>query len=565
MSEPFKFKHANEIAGFFVLGAIALLVLGIVFTGKSQGWFEARFRLNVIFDTAEGAFGLQEGAPVLVRNTIAGRVGPIEPTDDGLIGTTFILKERFRPFITVDSIAKIKRKFGVAGDTYVDIEIGQGAMIEDDAFIECVKDEEILETAQRILGEVQEHMLPIFEQVEAIISSAASILDQLDSGDGLAGAAISDPELKDSVKTTIAQVQEITERVGGTASHFEGMVTNDLVRIMANVSKLSDQMVVFANDDLPVLSRETVQVQNEAAQTLMETRRLIRGVQSHWLFRRYVEDDALPAATVIAREVEQEHSTLQKVEMRRQRLDHARLADDAEGIQRYAFDMALWSMQAGRLDDAERYWAESRFADWTLGDERPAPESLLFKAELARRRGDLELAAKGLAEVLEMTRGRRLRDIHADARIVELRILLDKQDYQAFSVAFPMAERAVNRADTSAWRMAELEGAKARWLQVEENVKEAASAFVRQATWLGKVNDYQGMSSALSMAADAHVQYGNKESAAMLYVRASSSYLAGGHVDRANTLLEKAKQLPSLEPSPLLEARIRDLEKQLQK
>ena len=158
--KPFRFRYASEIAGTFVLLSVAMLVAGILLAGRTQGWFERDFTLKTRFDTEEGAFGLQEGNEVRIRNTLAGRVGKIMPMADGSLQASFTLKNRFKPFLTRGAAAKIRKKFGVAGDSFVDLEAGKGGPIQDGDVIDCKKDEEIMETARKMLTDRQTDFSP---------------------------------------------------------------------------------------------------------------------------------------------------------------------------------------------------------------------------------------------------------------------------------------------------------------------------------------------------------------------------------------------------------------------
>ena len=108
MSRPFKFRFVDEIAGGFVLLGVVLLVAGIYLAGHAQGWFEPRLVLRTLFSTAEGTYGLQEGAEVRILGTLAGRLDRITPVAQGGLEGRLILKGKFRNFVHKDSVAKVK-------------------------------------------------------------------------------------------------------------------------------------------------------------------------------------------------------------------------------------------------------------------------------------------------------------------------------------------------------------------------------------------------------------------------------------------------------------------------
>jgi tetratricopeptide (TPR) repeat protein len=561
MNREFKFRHANEIAGVFVIGAVVLFVLGIVFTGKSQGWFEQRFTLNVVFDTAEGSFGLQEGAPVMVRNTVAGRVGPVLPTPDGLMGVTFVLKDRFRPFITVDSVAKIKKKFGVAGDSYVDIARGQGAVILDGASIACIKDEELLEMAQRMLTDVQTNMLPILEKVEAIITSVASILDQVDKGQGVAGAAVGDQQLRDDIKAMVSHVEQITLHAKTTVGQVESMMSNEVAQVLANAGTLSAQAVGLMSNDVPLLAGEAVKVQGELTKTLSETRRLIRGVQRHWLLRKYVEvePERLPLlpSSLGWRSERGDEAGLQE------ELAAARTADNAVRIRRHAYNLAMYALGRDDVKQATALLEEIRFAGRLGGAEAVLPEEQLLEAELSRRAGDYERAAALAESVVSGTRGRDQRPLQAEARILRAAVYAEAGNSDAAKAALQEAVQAVKQAEPSPALEAVLSGLRAEILVLDGDMAAAAAAFTAQAESFREATAYAGMTDALCRAGDLYSRLGMSNSAATHYLRAAVSLAARDLTDEAATVLTQAHGQAESAGDALLTARIEDIRQQL--
>lgn len=179
--KAFKFRFASELAGAFVLVSCLLLIVGIFVAGRGQGWFEGKFVLHVEFvredgtPSEEGSLGLKEGDEVWVLNTAAGRVGKIMPSAEGQMRTTFIIKNRFRPFVRKDAIARVKRKFAVAGDTFAEILMGKAEPMQSGDVIRCRKEEDITDTAQKVLRQVQSVALPMVEQVQQILQNVNAL------------------------------------------------------------------------------------------------------------------------------------------------------------------------------------------------------------------------------------------------------------------------------------------------------------------------------------------------------------------------------------------------------
>ena len=232
MDMTFKFRFVNEITGLFVLLAVALLAAGIFMAGNAQGIFEKKFTLHVVFNSNEGSFGLKKGSEIEILQNTAGSVVQIEPMPDGTIKAVFNIKESFHFYVRTDSIAVVKQTLVITGDSYVEIKAGDrnNPLIPDGGSIECVKDTEIIEQAKDML---------------------------------------------DEVRATLQEVKEVTIPILQT-------VKMELPSLMTQTRKTLQQGETLMRDDLPGLI-------DQSQDTLRETQILIRGLERHWLLRKYID------------------------------------------------------------------------------------------------------------------------------------------------------------------------------------------------------------------------------------------------------------------------------------
>ena len=554
MKQSFKFRHADAIAGTFVICAVILFVIAVVLSGRSQDWFNGSFKLLVYFDTADGSFGLQEGAAVQVRNTVAGRVGKIRPTADGVMGTTFVLKERFRPFITKNSVAKVKKKFGVAGDAYIEIERGKGGeIIEDGDVIACVKDEELMDSAQKMLTEFEEKLTPMLAEVEKVMVNVANILESIDKGEGIAGAVVNDTGMRDDLTQIVAHMEGIADDAELTISQVGTLLSNDVNSIVGDVTIMTGEALRMLTNEIPQIVAGLPEMQSETLRIMEESRRLIEAMQRHWLFRKYVKYDSDTVPLVPISLGSAANSDLQrKLE---KTLNAARLADDTSVIAGEAYNLAVCRLASGDVSGAAALNTESRLACRTSGTS--AASTYLLEAELSRLVREFDSAAKLVNEAVAML-GKADKETKVEASIMLTTIHLDAGDIKAAAAELKNTEKLNKKLEIPQYSAA-IMGLHAGIALREGRQEDAASYFASQAAQLRKTGDFSSMTTALRQAADIYSNIGMQASAAEFYYRAAVSLKAQNKNARAAKTLKLAATAAEASGDTLLIKRINQL------
>lgn len=317
MAKPFKFRYVNELVGTFVLIVLALVIAGVFVIGRAQRWFEQDVVLTTTFP-AEGTFGVQRGAEVQILGAVAGSVDRILVKDDGRLQAVFKIRNEFARYIHNDSVALVKKKFQVAGDSYVDITVGTGAPFPLDGSVELPikKDTELLEIVQMVVEQVQGAILPALEELQKTLAAYRMLGEGLESptgslqrtmgnveaitaglknGEGTAGRILRDPAIADEVGKILKQVNELLAKVQDTIKETD-VIIKDLQKVSADLPAVSDTV----KGEL----RDVPGVVLQARSTLQETEKLLVGIQRHWLLRDYVQQEhpleAIPPEAVAA-------------------------------------------------------------------------------------------------------------------------------------------------------------------------------------------------------------------------------------------------------------------------
>ncbi len=305
LESRFKFKRVNEITGSFVLIVMALLIAIVIWTGRSQRWFKSNVTLRIVLPEA-GAAGIRQGSEVYFLGTLVGSVSDVivDPRTGRMEAQANIRYDFFR-FVRADSSAVVKKKFGVAGDSFFEIARGEGATLpEKNASIVC-KDQfqSALESA---IEEIRSETLVVLKKTSvgldtwtrlgADLRETGQRLDQLTTrlenittgvadGKGTVGKLLTDTSLADEATNLLAQANQMMIALQGTVTNLNSAVKN----VQTGTERLPEITEVVANEikDLPGLVR-----QSQASMREME--RLIEAMQRHWLLRKYVNQTNPP-------------------------------------------------------------------------------------------------------------------------------------------------------------------------------------------------------------------------------------------------------------------------------
>ncbi|MDB6027210.1 MAG: hypothetical protein JWM68_3433 [Verrucomicrobiales bacterium] len=307
METRFKFRHVNELTGLFVIGVLALVLAGVVFSGHSQRWFARKYAFDVVLPEA-GASGLRRGDEVVVLGVSAGLVDDITVADDGRMTAQIKIRRDFERFVRTDSTATIKKVFGVAGDSFMEITRGTGAaLMATRPEITCLVSEDSLSRMEKLLTDLRSELVPVVKKSGAALDQWTKLggdletnsaqlhdfvarLDHLASGveqgKGTAGKLLTETVLADQAQELLTRANETMNQLRGVVTNLNGAVKN----VQNGTARLPEITDAVANEakDLPGLVEQT--------QTSMrELERLIEGIQRHWLIRKYMtKTNSLP-------------------------------------------------------------------------------------------------------------------------------------------------------------------------------------------------------------------------------------------------------------------------------
>jgi len=298
MKKRFQFRHVNEITGTFVIVVVLVLIAALVWTGRSQRWFKSNVNVRIVLPEA-GAAGIRQGSEVYFLGTLVGSVAGVEVDEKGRMEARAKIRRDFFLFVRADSSAVVKKKFGVAGDSFFEITRGEGKPLpEEGASIVCKEQfqsaleaavEEIRHEALLVLTNVNSG-LDTWTKLGADLGGTRHHLDQLairleniaagvEAGKGTVGKLITDTALADDAQKLLARANEAMSELRAVVTNLNVAVKN----VQNGTARLPEITGAVADEakGLPGLVEQT--------QTSMrELERLIEAMQRHWLLRKYV-------------------------------------------------------------------------------------------------------------------------------------------------------------------------------------------------------------------------------------------------------------------------------------
>ena len=309
--ERFKFRRVHEITGTFVLIVVAVVVSAVVWMGRGQRWFKGNVDLQIVLPE-DGAAGIHRGSEVYFLGTLVGSVSDVIVDATGRMEAQANIRHDFFRFVRADSSAVVKKKFGVAGDSFFEITRGVGRPLpEKNASIVCK--EQFQSALESAVEEVRNEAMLVLKKVNGGLDTWTKLgtdlgatrqhLDQfavhlesiaagVEAGKGTAGKWIKDTALADEAQALLVEANHTLHELRGAVTNLNAASKN----VQAGTIRLPEITEAMANEakDLPGLVHQT--------QTSMrELERLIEAMQQHWLIRKYVNATNPPPGRSILR------------------------------------------------------------------------------------------------------------------------------------------------------------------------------------------------------------------------------------------------------------------------
>lgn len=302
--QRFQFRRVNEITGTFVLVVVTVLIAAVVWTGRSQRWFKSNVPLRFVLPE-EGAAGIRQGSEVYFLGTLVGSVSDVIVDTNGRMEAQASIRRDFFRFVRADSSAVVKRKFGVAGDSFFEITRGEGQPLpEGNASIVCTNQaqnaleaavEQVRAEAMLVLKKVNggldtwtmlgSNLITTRGRLDQLVGRMDDLATDVQAGKGTVGKLITDTALADEAQKLLVRANEAMVELRGVVTNLNVAVNN----VQEGTARLPEITGALADEAqaLPGLVQQT-------QSSMRELERLIEALQRHWLLRKYVNKSDPP-------------------------------------------------------------------------------------------------------------------------------------------------------------------------------------------------------------------------------------------------------------------------------
>ena len=345
-----RFRYMNETVGLFVLLTVIIFVAAFFQASLVQEWFDAGADIKIMLPE-DGLFGLSEGADVEILGTRAGQVTGIEIQPNRKMYAEVHIHSAMQPFVRRDSSAMIRKQFGVAGDSYLEITRGFGEPLDwKYAVIEAQADRAPTETMGVLISDLRSKIIPLLDSgqqailtflalakelqdpdqnLQQLLGDIKSITGKIDRGEGALGRLVGDDTLMrdldnllTAVNTNIGRITPILDELQLTTRNITKLSSNfndqfkHMPQITQNVQAILASLRTILKDlqgTTPRLPQITKNVEDAVAnmpvlllqtqQVMFEVEQVLKQLQASWLLGGKADANPPPAARLSPLEI----------------------------------------------------------------------------------------------------------------------------------------------------------------------------------------------------------------------------------------------------------------------
>jgi phospholipid/cholesterol/gamma-HCH transport system substrate-binding protein len=292
-----------------VLVAVLVLVGAILQAGLLGHWFQPTSRLRIVLPDTGGS-GLAIGGDVEVLGTHAGSIRRIVINPSQGMYAEAEIDDEIRGIIPRDSTAVIRRRFGIAGAAYVEINRGSGPPMNwAYAVMDATTERAPTDSVSALIDETREKVFPILTDAGRAMHSLATMLETAGRGEGNVGRAMVDQTLMRNAEAALADADDVAKTLdrllarlddaaisAGALVKSAGDGKTGVPALLRQVDKILADVDPAVHDfgkaaaRVPAISRNVEETSENLPSVLIQTQataeqleKLLLQLRGHWL------------------------------------------------------------------------------------------------------------------------------------------------------------------------------------------------------------------------------------------------------------------------------------------
>ncbi|QHC36922.1 MlaD family protein [Komagataeibacter xylinus] len=278
-------RYADEWVGILVLVALIILFGAVIEAGVLRDWLTPAGRLRIVLPE-DGVSGLSVGDDLEVMGIHAGTVRRVRINPSGGMYAVAEIDPDIEPYIRHDSTAIIRKRFVVAGASYIDISRGVGEKLDwSYAVLSATNAPNPADTITQTFSDIRDRVIPVLDNAQHMMATLDATITDMHAGKGSIGRLMTNDDL-------IRQAEQMITSLDATVSQLTpiekqlAVVMDKASASMSNVQKATGDLsnatpaitgnLKDASQQLPVL---LVQAQTTAS----SLQKLVDQMRGMWL------------------------------------------------------------------------------------------------------------------------------------------------------------------------------------------------------------------------------------------------------------------------------------------
>ncbi|RFD21001.1 MCE family protein [Komagataeibacter melaceti] len=278
-------RYADEWVGILVLVSLVILFGAVIEAGVLHDWLTPAGRLRIVLPE-NGVSGLSVGDDLEVMGIHAGTVRRVRINPSGGMYAIAEIDPDIEPYIRRDSTAIIRKRFVVAGASYIDISRGVGDKLDwSYAVLSATNAPNPADTITQTFSDIRDRVIPVLDNAQHMMATMDATITDMHAGKGSIGRLMTNDDLVrqaeqmiTTLDATISQLTPIEKQLASVMDKANASMTNvrNATGDLSNATPAITRNLQDASQQLPVL---LVQAQS----TVSSLQKLVDQMRGLWI------------------------------------------------------------------------------------------------------------------------------------------------------------------------------------------------------------------------------------------------------------------------------------------